>query len=68
MSFKINEFIIFCLEEYKTEHNIEGREAYEVFEKYGIFDYLEKVYDGLHTQGSPYILNEIEEAIKARKR
>ena len=68
MEYKINEFIIFCIEEYKEEHNIKGREAYEIFEKYAIFDYLENVYDGLHTQGSPYILKEIEETIKARKK
>lgn len=67
MSDKVNEFIIFCLEQYKEEHNIEGEEAYGIFERYKIFDYLENVYEGLHTQGGPYILNEIEETIKARK-
>ena len=64
---KVNEFIIFCLEEYKEAHKISGEEAYNIFERYEIFDYLETVYEGLHTQGGPYILNEIEETIKVRK-
>ena len=68
MEFKVNEFIIFCLEEYKESHKISGEESYNIFERYEIFDYLEEVYEGLHTQGSPYILNEIEETIKARSK
>lgn len=68
MSDKINEFIIFCIEIYKAEHNIEGEQAYNIFEEHEIFDYLETVYEGLHTQGRSYILDEIEETIKARKK
>ena len=68
MNKKTNDFIIFCLEQYKYKEGLTGEEAYNIFEKYEIFDYLENVYEGLHTQGAPYILNEIEETIKARKR
>jgi len=67
MSEKVNEFIIFCIEIYKAEYGISGEEAYDLFDQYEIFDYLKGCYDGLHTQGRPYILKEIEETINVRR-
>jgi hypothetical protein len=56
-------FISFCLEGYKTKHGLTGEEASELFDKYGIKQYLSKNFDILHTQGMPWILEEIEEMI-----
>lgn len=67
MDEKINDFVIFCLEGYKLKNSLTGKEAYDIFDKYGIFDYLTKGYDVLHTQGEPYLMNDIEEIIKIRK-
>lgn len=39
----------------------------ELFGRYGVFDYIEKYYDVLHTMGTEYIMNDIDEFIaKAR--
>lgn len=66
IEYKINEFIIFCLEVYKTNNGLTGKQAYDLFEKYGILDYLEAGYDVLHTQGEEWLMNDIDEYLKIR--
>lgn len=66
MDKKINDFVVFCLEVYKSKHKLTGEEAYELFEKYRVFDYLEEGYDMLHTQGDAWLMNDIEEFLKIR--
>jgi hypothetical protein len=59
--------VIFCLEEYRKELNINGEEAIEVFENYNVFKFLEEYYEVLHTQSMKYIIDEIKEFIRQRK-
>lgn len=66
MDKKINDFIIFCMELYKYKEKLTGKQVYELFEKYGVFDYLQEGYDMLHTQGSDWLMNEIDEFLKVR--
>ena len=66
MDKKINDFVVFCLEVYKSKHKLTGEEAYELFEKYKVFDYLEGGNDILHTQGDAWLMNHIEEFLKIR--
>ena len=35
MEKKINDFIVFCIEVFKEENKLTGKEVYELFEKYG---------------------------------
>jgi len=63
----IQTFVIFCLEEYRKELNINGEEAIEVFENYNVFKFLEEYYEVLHTQSMKYIIDEIKEFIRQRK-
>lgn len=63
---KINDFIIFCLESYKTKHNLTGKEANEIFNKYGVDEYLYNGFDMLHTQGEEYLMEDIDEFLKIR--
>lgn len=67
MDKKINDFIIFCMELYKYKEKLTGKQVYELFEKYGVFDYLQEGYDVLHTQGSDWLMNDIDEFLKVRK-
>jgi len=64
---KTLEFKIFCLESYKSAHNINGASALDVFNKYGVFDYIESFYDVLHSTGQQYIAQDIDLFIKARQ-
>lgn len=60
-------FKVFCLERYKNEHHLQGKEAFRLFKDYGVFDYLGSFYDVLHTFGDRYIVSDIDEFIAARK-
>ena len=62
----ILDFKIFCVERYKSEHNLEGAETFRLFNEYKVLDYLSKVYDTLHTQGEDYIVGSIDEYIEVR--
>lgn len=60
-------FAIFCLESYKVYRSLTGKQAVELFEKYGVFDYIREFYDVLHTTGYQYINHDIDLYLKARK-
>lgn len=36
----IAHFKVFCLERYKSEHHMKGKEAFRLFKEYGVLDYL----------------------------
>lgn len=60
-------FKVFCLERYKSEHELKGSEAFLVFKQYGVLDYLASFYDVLHTFGDKYIVADIDEFIATRR-
>ena len=66
MNKKINDFVVFCMEIYKAEKNISGKEVYELFEKYGVLKYLQDGYDMLHTQGDSWLINDIDKFLEIR--
>lgn len=66
MEKKINDFVIFCLEMYKAKNELSGEEAYKIFEKYGVLEYLQEGYEVLHTQGKEWLVNDIKEYLKIR--
>lgn len=57
-------FAVFCLESYKLHKSLSGKQTYELFEKHGVFDYLNEFYDVLHTTGYQYINKDIDEFLK----
>lgn len=60
-------FISFCIEQYKNMAQVSGAHAINEFIKYGIYDYLEKNFEILHSQSPQWILEEINELLKYRK-
>lgn len=60
------DFTIFCLENYKSYRNLTGKEVLQLFSDYGVFDYIYKCYDVLHTTGHNYINNDIDIYLKTR--
>jgi DNA modification methylase len=61
---KILAFKVFCLENYKTTHNLTGKKALEIFQKYRVFEYITSCYDVLHANGRLYIINNIDDYMK----
>ena len=63
---KETKFTIFCMENYKTYRSLTGKQVLELFEKYGVFDYIREFYDVLHSTGHQYINNDIDIYLRAR--
>lgn len=59
-------FTIFCMESYIIHKSLTGREVLELFQQYGVFEYLREFYDVLHTTGYQYINQDIDLYLKAR--
>lgn len=66
IEYKINEFVIFCIEVFKEHKGLTGKEVYNIFEKYGVLEYLREGYDVLHTQGDAWLMNDIDDFLKIR--
>ena len=60
------EFLIYCIEIYKSAKNLSGKEVMELFTKYNVTDYIKNYYEALHTTGERYIVNDIDLYIEAR--
>jgi hypothetical protein len=61
-------FLSFCIEQYKQAKGITGEKAMSILNHYGVLDYLNDCYEPLHTQGSRWLLAEMDEFIENRKK
>ncbi len=43
-----------------------SKTANSLFSKYGIWKYIEDCYDSLHMNGDEYVMNDIQEILRAR--
>ena len=62
------EFYTYCLEKYAQARGLSGLQALALLKRYDVDDYLIDHYDLLHTQGTGYVLDEIDRLIQRRKR
>ena len=60
-------FLSFCIEQYKISKGITGAEAIALLSEYGVLEYLAEHWEILHTQSRQWIIEEIDEFIRARK-
>lgn len=56
-------FLASCVELYKADKGINGREAYNYLYETGAVDFIIQCWDGLHATGPGYIVNSIDEFI-----
>lgn len=61
-------FISFCIENYKKKIHASGHEVMELFDKYGINEYLYENFEVLHTQSIQWMMEEIDELIKRQEK
>ena len=59
-------FLAFCMEQYKQAKGLSGQEVLNVFDRYGVLEYLSEYYDVLHSQSRQWIIEDIEEFISIR--
>jgi len=62
------EFYTYCLEKYALAKGLTGLQALALFKRYKADDFLVEHYDLLHTQGTGYVIDEIDRLIQRRKR
>ena len=56
-------FLIYCMEIQKRARRLTGKQVYELFEKYDLFEFVTRFYELLHVHGEKYILQDIDERI-----
>lgn len=61
-------FVSFCIEQYAKAKNMSTENVVNLFEQYGITEHFCEFYDVLHTQGHNWLIEEIDEMIKSRKK
>ena len=62
------EFYTYTLEKYALTKGKTGLQILALFKRYGVDDFLINHYDLLHTQGTGYVIDEIDLLIRRRKR
>lgn len=60
-------FIVLCVEEYKNQKGLTGKEVMDLFNQYSVCEYIHDFYEVLHTTGTKYIVNDIDLYIKCRQ-
>jgi hypothetical protein len=63
---KIEQFQLFCLENYRFSKGISGEIALRNFRQYQVFEYISESYDVLHTQSKIFIVSDINDFIERR--
>lgn len=61
-------FLTYTMEKYALSKRISGLQALAIFKEYGVDSFLLNHYDLLHTQGTGYVLDEVQRFIDRRKR
>ena len=62
------DFLVYCIENYKTEKNLTGSETVILFDKYGVFDFIKDNYEALHTISDDYIMHDISDYIAIQQK
>ena len=62
------DFYVYTLEKYAISKRISGLQALALFKEYEADVFLLKHYDLLHTQGTGYVIDEVQKYIDRRKR
>ena len=62
------EFYVYCQEKYAIAKNMSGIRTWALFKEWGVDEYLMENYDLLHTQGTEYVLEDIQRFINRRKK
>ena len=48
---KEGNFLIYCVEKYKNEKNLTGKQVSALFTKYRVWEYIYSCFEALHTTG-----------------
>jgi len=60
-------FMILCVEEYKNQKGMTGKDVMNLFNQYSVCEYIKDFYEVLHTTGIRYIVDDIDLYIRSQK-
>ena len=60
-----SKFLIYCMERYRYFKGLSGAEVAKMFEKYGIYGYIIRYFEALHTMGDNVIVQDIDDYISS---
>ena len=60
------DFFGYCIEIYKEAKAMRGKEVYELFNHFGVDDFIHDCYEALHVEGASATISEIDEFIAVR--
>ncbi|MCR5790754.1 MAG: DUF3791 domain-containing protein [Lachnospiraceae bacterium] len=58
-------FLTYCIEQYKCDKELTGREVMELFGKYQVLEYIFSFCEPLHSEKARYITEDIDLYIEA---
>lgn len=61
------QFLVFCIEQYRLRHQLSSASVLALFLRFNVDRFLRDHFEVLHSQGTDYILHEIEVFIKKRR-
>ncbi len=61
-------FLVLCIEEYKNQKGLTGKEVIALFNQHRVFDYIISFYESLHTFGMRYVVDDLDSLIESRQR
>ena len=53
-------FLIHCIESYRLAKRMSGSAVAELFSRYGLFDYIMRYFESLHTNGDRYLVEDFD--------
>jgi len=62
------EFVVYCIETYKSRKGMDGRAAYLRLKETGAIEYIDGNYEALHTFGDENIVWNIDEYLKNKSK
>jgi hypothetical protein len=54
-------FLVYCIEEYKEQKNLSGKEVMALFVKHRVCEYIYRQYEILHINGPRYIVQDLDD-------
>lgn len=59
-------FVLFCIEMYADAKGMTGEEVFDYFKEHGVIQYLIDCYHPLNTQGSRWLIEDVDEYVSYR--
>jgi hypothetical protein len=65
---EVKKFSIFAIEEYRVRKRLSGAAAFSLFKESGLLGYIEEFYDVLHSNGTEYLICDIDDYLESREK